>query len=83
MLSLKLSETALKRLTSRELALVPIPTVSIPVRRDAKYPIDQLPMISRFEESVTYATTGVNRPIVLRILVGLFFVCSFLPSRGA
>ncbi len=98
--TIKLADTALGKLgRETHLHLIPVPTITVPVRSDAKYGIDgsvsaigstggddsddRIVMISRFEPDIKFATTGLNRPLIMRVLGSDGLIYQQLLKSGA
>ena len=59
-------DTQLDRLSRKELKLVVVPTLSIPVSPQGVY--DSIPRIVRFDSTFQFANAGINKPLILTLL---------------
>ena len=63
-----LKDTMLDRLSRKEMALVAVPTLTIPVSPSGQYPASSVPSIVRFETPLVFANAGINKPLILHLL---------------
>ena len=61
-----LRDTELSRLSRKELSLVAVPTLTVPVSPMCSY--SSIPCIARFDCTFHFANAGINKPLILTLL---------------
>ena len=61
-----LKDTELDKISRKELALVAVPTLSVPVSSTSSYSL--IPCVVRFDSVFHFANAGINKPLILTLL---------------